>query len=147
MFSRAGEHGACWLGLGLTGAALSDSRVRRARWLRGVGIVAGSYTLNYAVKVAVRRRRPALPGLPPLAPTVSRLSFPSAHATTSFAAARAFRGLVGARVLYGAAGLLAVSRPYLGVHYPSDVLAGAILGTTVGQAWPGGAAAGQPRGR
>jgi len=94
--------------------------------------VAASYALNFAVKVAVRRPRPELPGLPPLTPTVSRLSFPSAHATTSFAAARVFNGLVPGPVLYAAAGLFAVSRPYLGVHYPSDVLGGAALGTAVG---------------
>jgi membrane-associated phospholipid phosphatase len=104
--------------------------------LRGVRIVAGSYALNYAVKVTVRRPRPELPDLPPLTPTVSRLSFPSAHATTSFAACRAFRGLVPSAVLYGVAGSFAVSRPYLGVHYPSDVLAGSILGTVIGEAWP-----------
>jgi undecaprenyl-diphosphatase len=98
--------------------------------------VAASYGVNYAVKLSVRRRRPELGDLPPLTPTVSRLSFPSAHATTSFAACRAFRGLFPAEVLYGAAGLFAVSRPYLGVHYPSDVLAGTILGTLIGEAWP-----------
>ena len=98
--------------------------------------MAGSYAINYAVKVTVRRRRPELPGLPPLTPTVSGLSFPSAHATTSFAACRAFRGLVPATGLYAAAGLFAVSRPYLGVHYPSDVAAGAILGTLIGETWP-----------
>jgi membrane-associated phospholipid phosphatase len=91
--------------------------------------VAAAYGANYAVKVAVRRRRPELPGLPPLTPTVSRLSFPSAHATTSFAAAWAFSGLAPPTALYAAAFAFAVSRPYLGVHYPSDVVAGAVLGT------------------
>jgi len=99
--------------------------------------VTGSYALNYAVKVTVRRRRPELAGLPALTPTVSRLSFPSAHATTSFAACRAYADLVPAAPLYGVAGLFALSRPYLGVHYPSDVLAGAALGTVVGQVWAG----------
>jgi undecaprenyl-diphosphatase len=98
--------------------------------------VAGSYVINYAVKVTVRRRRPDLPGLPPLTPTVSRLSFPSAHATTSFAACRAYGGLVPGGLLYAAAGLFALSRPYLGVHYPSEVAAGMILGTAIGEAWP-----------
>lgn len=131
-YSRAGEHAACWLALGLSGAALSGDPQRRQAWLRGVRVVAGSYAINYAVKVTVRRPRPELPGLPPLTPTVSRLSFPSAHATTSFAACRAFRGLLPVAPLYAAAGLFAISRPYLGVHYPSDVLAGAILGTAIG---------------
>jgi membrane-associated phospholipid phosphatase len=102
-------------------------------------VVAGAYGLNFAVKVVVRRPRPELPGLPPLTPTVSRLSFPSAHATTSFAAARAYAGLAPPAALYAAAAAFAVSRPYLGVHYPSDVLAGAALGTLVAGVWPAGA--------
>src|SRR5205814_3139142 len=88
------------------------------------------------IKFTVRRRRPELPGLPLLSPTVSRLSFPSAHATTSFAAARAYRALAPGTALYSAAVAFAVSRPYLGVHYPSDVLAGAALGTAIAEAWP-----------
>jgi undecaprenyl-diphosphatase len=67
---------------------------------------------------------------------VSRLSFPSAHATSSFAAALAFSRVAPAGPLYAAAAAFAVSRPYLGVHYPADVLAGALLGTVVAKAWP-----------
>jgi membrane-associated phospholipid phosphatase len=128
-YSRLGEHAACWLALGALGAVLQPER--RPRWLRGAGVVAGAYLANYAVKVAVRRRRPELDGLPALSPVVSRLSFPSAHATTSFAAARAYSRLAPAAALYPAAGAFAISRPYLGVHYPSDVVAGAVLGTVV----------------
>ncbi len=135
-YSRLGEHAACWLALGAAGAALD--RERRPAWLRGVGVVAAAYATNYAVKVAVRRRRPELDGLPALSPVVSRLSFPSAHATTSFAAARVYRGLAPGAALYAAAGAFAVSRPYLGVHYPSDVVAGAVLGTLVGEIAGGG---------
>ena len=135
-YSRTGEHAAGWLGLGLAGAALSSDPRSRAAWARGVKIVAAAYGVNQAVKFVVRRRRPELRGLPPLTPTVSSLSFPSAHATTSFAAALAYSRLAPAWALYGAAGLFALSRPYLGVHYPSDVLAGALLGTAVAEAWP-----------
>jgi undecaprenyl-diphosphatase len=69
---------------------------------------------------------------------VTRLSFPSAHATTSFAAARAYQGLAPSEGLHAAAVAFALSRPYLGVHYPSDVVAGALLGTVVAEAWPRG---------
>ena len=129
-YSRLGEHAACWLALGAVGAALD--RPRRGRWLRGAGVVGASVAVNYAVKLTVRRPRPQLAGLEPLSPVVSRLSFPSAHATTSFTAAGAYRGLVPAAALYGPAAVFAVSRPYLGVHYPSDVLAGMALGSVIG---------------
>jgi membrane-associated phospholipid phosphatase len=118
--------------LAAAGAAFDPPR--RAEWVRAARVVGAAYALNYAVKLAVRRPRPELPDLPPLTPVVSRLSFPSAHATTSFAAARAFRGLVPAGALYAAALLFALSRPYLGVHYPSDVVAGSVLGTAIGEA-------------
>jgi membrane-associated phospholipid phosphatase len=136
LYSRTGEHAACWLALGMAGAVLSGQGERRRAWWRGTKIVTGAYALNYAVKLTVRRRRPELPELPPLTPTVSRLSFPSAHATTSFAAARAFSRVAPSWALYAAAGAFALSRPYLGVHYPSDVLGGAVLGTVVAEAWP-----------
>ena len=135
-YSRAGEHAAGWLALGLAGAALSRDPERRRAWLRGVRVVLASYGINQALKFAIRRPRPELPGLDPLTPVVTRLSFPSAHATTSFAAARAYAGLAPAWALYAAAAAFVVSRPYLGVHYPSDVVAGALLGTAVAQLWP-----------
>jgi membrane-associated phospholipid phosphatase len=138
VYSRSGEHAACWLALGTAGTLLARDRQARRQWRRGTCIVATAYGVNYAVKLAVRRRRPELDGLPPLTPTVSRLSFPSAHSTTSFAAARAFSAVAPAGALYAAAAAFAVSRPYLGVHYPTDVLAGAVLGTAVAQAWPRG---------
>jgi membrane-associated phospholipid phosphatase len=136
VYSQLGEHAACWLALGgLSGLAAGPGESRR-RWWRGAGLVAGAYAVNYAVKNVVRRPRPQLAGLPPLSPVFSGLSFPSAHATTSFAAARAYAGLLPAPALYAAATGFALSRPYLGVHYPSDVAAGAVLGTLLAAGWP-----------
>ncbi len=130
-FSRLGEHGAVWFSIGAAGYALD--RRRRPEWGRAVGAVAGAFALNTLTKLVVRRRRPEIPGLPPLISTPTQLSFPSAHASTSFAGACAYSRLgVSAGGLYGLAGGLAASRLYLGVHYPSDVVAGAVLGSVVG---------------
>jgi membrane-associated phospholipid phosphatase len=132
LFSRAGEHGACWYALGVLGWAYTKpDDPRRKAWSRGVAITAAAYGLNYAVKRAVRRRRPQLEGLPALSPVISVYSFPSAHSTTSFAAATAYSAAApaAAPLFYAVAAAFAISRPYLAVHYPSDVLAGAALGT------------------
>ena len=129
-FSRLGEHGAVWLAIGAAGGAL-DGR-RRPAWRRAAAAVGAAYLTNAALKLIVARRRPALAGLPPLTGTPTGLSFPSAHASTSFAGALAYSGLgLPAAPLYALAGGLALSRLYLGVHYPSDALAGALLGTAV----------------
>lgn len=133
-FSSLGEHGAVWIAMGAAGALLGPP-ARRGRWRRATATVAGTYALNTAIKLVVKRQRPDLPGLPPLASAPTRLSFPSAHSSTSFAAALAYSRLgVPAVPLYGLAGGLALSRLYLGLHYPSDVLAGALLGSALAAA-------------
>lgn len=129
-FSALGEHGGLWLAIGAAGAALD--RERRPQWLRTAGSVAGVYALNTAIKLVVARHRPVLDGLPPLARTPTQLSFPSSHAATAFAGAGGYARLgLPAGPLYALAIATAVSRPYLGLHYPSDVIAGAGLGLAV----------------
>jgi membrane-associated phospholipid phosphatase len=143
LLASAGEWGAVWTAAALTGAAADPAK--RSRWLRAAAVPVTAVGLNYAVKLAVRRPRPQLRGLPPLAGAPSSLSCPSAHATSSFAAAVAI-GRVAPPLrpaLLAGATAMALTRPYLGMHYPSDVLAGAALGTAIGLAVPGlgGAAA------
>jgi undecaprenyl-diphosphatase len=144
-FTMLGEHAAVWLAIGVAGQALDGSR--RARWRRATGAVAGMYALNTATKLVVRRQRPQLRGLPALIGTPTTLSFPSAHASTAFAGALAYsRAGLPTLPLYGLAAGLSYSRLYLGVHYPSDVLAGALLGTALAavRSRPRGARASAP---
>jgi decaprenylphosphoryl-5-phosphoribose phosphatase len=129
-YSRLGEHGAVWLAMGAAGAALDSAR--RRRWLRATGVVGAAYAISTTIKVAIGRRRPVVEDLPHLMATPTGLSFPSSHSTSSFAAAQAFGRLVPRVPLLGAAVAMAFSRLYLGVHYPSDVAAGAALGTVIG---------------
>jgi membrane-associated phospholipid phosphatase len=129
-YSRLGEHGAVWLALGAAGAALDHPR--RRRWVRATGAVGGAYLVSTSIKVAIGRRRPVVEDLPHLMATPTGLSFPSSHSTSSFAAAHAFGRLVPRMPLLAAASAMAFSRLYLGVHYPSDVAAGAALGTVLG---------------
>jgi membrane-associated phospholipid phosphatase len=129
-YSRLGEHGGLWLAVGAAGALVDAPR--RGRWLRGALTVGGAYLVSTSIKLAIGRVRPAVEDLPHLMATPTGLSFPSSHSTSSFAAARAYGGLVPAAPLYLAAAAMATSRLYLGVHYPSDVAAGAALGTALG---------------
>jgi membrane-associated phospholipid phosphatase len=119
LYARVGENGVLWFAL----AAVARNR-------RAARVVLAALLANTAVKQVVRRPRPVLGSeLPPLAATVSGLSYPSAHAATSFAAAGALP--LPSLPLYVGAGAMALTRPYLGVHYPSDVVAGAALGVAL----------------
>jgi decaprenylphosphoryl-5-phosphoribose phosphatase len=128
---KAGNNGGIWLGIGMVLAVLD--RDNGEAWLVCAVLGPIAICLNYAVKLVVRRPRPVLEGLPPLGGAPSSLSFPSAHATSSFAVATAMTRVdpLGA-LAFALAFALAVGRPYLGMHYPSDVLAGAVLGIILG---------------
>ena len=128
--SSLGQHGMLWIAIGAVAAGID--RPRRAEWRSAAEAVALSYAVNTGCKLIVRRRRPTLPGLPALASAPTQLSFPSAHSATAFAGALRY-SKIGLPVvpLYGLASVTALSRVYLGLHYPSDVLAGAALGSAV----------------
>lgn len=127
--SLFGEHAAGWLALGLVGAAVD--RDRRQDWLGAVAGVAAAHGASIAVKRVVRRRRPSDPSVRVLVSTPSRLSFPSAHATSTTAAAVLYGGMLKRPLVPVLVPPMALSRLVLGVHYPSDVLVGSALGASV----------------
>ena len=128
---RAGNNGAIWFGIGVLLAIID--RGNREAWMVCALLGPVAIGLNYVVKAIVKRPRPVLEGLPPLGGAPSSLSFPSAHATSAFAVATAMtRVEPWGALAFVLAFALALGRPYLGMHYPSDVLAGALLGVLLG---------------
>ena len=132
---RIGEYGVIWFVIGLV-LAFADPD-NGEDWLVAGILGPVAIVLNFAVKLVVRRPRPVLEGLPPLGGAPSSLSFPSAHASSAFACATAMTRIAPeAAVLFVLAAGIAACRPYLGMHYPSDVLGGVILGTALGLVVP-----------
>ncbi len=131
-----GEWGLGWLAIGAVGAGL-DAR-RRPAWLAASTIGPAAVGINYAVKLAVGRQRPLIEDHPRLARAPSKLSFPSAHSTSSMAAAATMSRISpgAAPALTGLALAICLGRPFLGMHYPSDVAAGMLLGREIGRSWP-----------
>jgi membrane-associated phospholipid phosphatase len=135
VLGKAGNNGLGWL---LAGGALAavDAR-RRPAWATCAALGPVAIGLNYGIKLVVRRPRPVLKGLPPLGGAPSSLSFPSAHSTSSFAVATAMTRVDRrAAVAFVPAVAVALGRPYLGMHYPSDVAVGVVLGTALGLVVP-----------
>lgn len=124
--SRFGDHAHGWVVLGVVGAVCD--RRRASRWLAAAATAFVTEQASRQIKKVVRRRRPELEGLPPLAGVTARYSFPSSHTATAVAAVYTFEGLLPRPLLTVWALLTGASRPYLGVHYPSDVAFGALLG-------------------
>ncbi|WP_253835771.1 phosphatase PAP2 family protein [Actinokineospora globicatena] len=128
--SLFGEHSAGWFALGLLGAAVDKDR--RKDWLVAAGGVVAAHAASIAIKRVVRRPRPDDPSVQVLVGTPSKLSFPSSHATSTTAAAVLFSGLTGRKLVPVLVPPMLLSRLVLGVHYPTDVLAGSALGAVVG---------------
>ena len=128
--SHFGEHAIGWFAIGVAGAAIDKKR--RKDWLVAAAGVVGAHAASIAVKRVVRRPRPDHPSVEVLVGTPSKLSFPSSHATSTTAAAVVYSGLTGRNLVPALVPPMLASRLVLGVHYPTDVLAGAALGGLVG---------------
>jgi len=141
--SHFGEHAAGWLALSGIAAVLSPRR-RREWLLVGLGALS-AHAAAVLIKLAVRRARPHHPDIRVNVGTPSALSFPSAHATSGTAAAILLCRATGTPLPLLLIPVMALSRLVLGVHYPSDVLAGMVVGAAVARvtAHVGGRAEGE----
>ena len=130
--SHFGEHSIGWVAVSLLGAILA--RRRRREWLvAGAGALV-AHAAAVLIKRLVRRKRPHHPAAAVNVGTPSQLSFPSAHATSTTAAAILMGRAAGLPPGTAAAVLvppMALSRVLLGVHYPTDVAFGVALGAAV----------------
>jgi membrane-associated phospholipid phosphatase len=117
----------------ISGLIESDSRTKKNA-LYIASSTAATYLLNLVIKQLVKRLRPFLTDIH-LVPVYrpGEYSFPSGHSSSVFSAVTSFSRaypkwyVIAPSFLWAAS--VGYSRMYLGVHYPTDVAAGAILGT------------------
>ncbi len=130
--SLFGEHSAGWSAVAAAGAVLAPQR--RRDWLAaGAGALA-AHASAVLIKRVVRRERPHHPAIAVNVGTPSRLSFPSAHASSTAAASILIGRITGLPLPALLVPPMALSRLVLGVHYPTDVLTGVAVGAVVARA-------------
>lgn len=134
LITSLGNAGAIWLVLALV--LVIRPRTRRCGIAMLLALLFGLLIGNLAIKNIVARSRPfrTYTDIIPLVSPGDLYSFPSGHTLSSFCAATACFGFYKKSGI--ACGVLAVliglSRLYVGVHYPTDVLCGALLGIVLG---------------
>ncbi len=132
--TRIADSGAIWI---ITGAILlCFKKTRKCGFVMLISLLCAFIISEFTIKPIFNRLRPfeAMENLRLIIPPPSGASFPSSHATTSFAAAIV---LYRCNKSYGIYALIlaffvAISRVYLCVHFFSDILVGALLGTVIG---------------
>jgi undecaprenyl-diphosphatase len=130
----AGSFGAIWLVLAIVLSGASWRRPWLAARVGATILVAES--VSGLLKDRLGRARPPVhdPDPTPLVALPQTSSFPSGHSTVAFACATVLALSVPRLrwALFALAALIAFSRVYVGVHYPFDVVAGALLGIALG---------------
>lgn len=128
--SGLGDGGAVWIGLTLV--LMLFRKTRKTGYMMALALVLGLLIGNLTLKPLIARIRPydANPDVTPLIDRLSDYSFPSGHTLASFEAAAVLLLQYRAKAIPALvlALLIAFSRLYLYVHYPTDVLAAALLG-------------------
>lgn len=144
--STAANHSLLWLAAAAVLASRKGATRRGA--LRGVAAIGGaSFTINALAKPLLPRRRPAYDDLPVARRLALRdhprsSSFPSGHAASAaaFVTAVMMESPAAGLAVAPVAAAVAYSRVHTGVHWPSDVAAGVLMGTGIGLAtrrwWP-----------
>jgi decaprenylphosphoryl-5-phosphoribose phosphatase len=127
--SHFGEHSIGWVAVAALGAILQPRR--RGAWLAAGGGAFVAHAAAVLIKRVVKRERPHHPAVAVNVGTPSRLSFPSAHATSTTAASILLARTTGLPLPVLLVPPMALSRLVLGVHYPSDVLTGVAVGAVV----------------
>ena len=125
---------------GVATVLAATGRRRLAADVLGVGMVA--WNVAQLSKTRVRRQRPfEADGVRRLIRKPTGSSFPSGHAAVGVAMftmlADRSRGGLSRRLLQSIGAYVALSRIYVGVHYPTDVLGGAGMGMALGALWRG----------
>ncbi|MGN0136735.1 phosphatase PAP2 family protein [Anaerotignum sp.] len=137
--SALGDGGFLWIALGVLFLLMGwKHKIWRKRGLLLLfSLAANALVCNLLLKPLVNRIRPYdLLGYDILIPPVGDASFPSGHTSASFAAATALYAIDKrwGTAAYVFAALMGFSRLYLGVHFPTDVLAGAAIGVFMAKA-------------
>src|SRR5262245_1731271 len=135
--SRAADYSKLSLAAAAALALLGGPSGRRAAIGGLASVAVTSAVVNLCLKLASRRRRPDPAGVAPVrqVPMPRSRSFPSGHSAAAFAFATGVGGVLpGAAIgLRALAAAVAYSRVHTGVHYPGDVIAGALSGVILGQ--------------
>ena len=131
LITSLGDEGLIWIAA--TILLLIPKKTRKVGIMSAVALLGSLLINNNLIKNIVQRPRPfvTFTDLEIIIPTPSEFSFPSGHTSSSFAAAAVFYRHLPKKLGVPSvilAGLIGFSRLYVGVHYPTDVLAGVVMG-------------------